>query len=679
MGIGTICLPFGVYSFWGNTEEDASSESLKVTTVEKGNIRQTIEVQGSAELVDEQELRFNQAGKITAVYFQDGDTISKGDTIAELDKTDVLNEIRQAEISLSNSQLSLQELIDGDTELSILKAENSIFETKQKITIAEKNVALAIVDEKNTVEELESELALAEKEVEEKKNDLETAQQDLENTIIFENEDMASSTNTHSASLESAFLEVKNSIIDADGILEKIDAILGVEEITEKNNDSFELYLGFRDLNTKRAAEDAYSAAKEIRNNLEEQYNELYQIDSISTDEIVALLELSESMFEKLIAASDDTYEMLQNTITSTTLSASDISSFESSMSSARSSCQSKISSLKNEVTNLKNLEDLGITELRSSDTVRKAEDSVRNAEYALEKSEDSLKTLQNAFDVKKENARLSRVEKENDLILLKKSLEVEQKDLEDIQEGASKEQIAMAENEVLQKKLSLEKVREDVENYKLIAPFDGVIRKIDFKVGDNLVSDENKYAYVENPDLLQITVLLDQIDIVKIAKGYPVRIVFDALSEKTFTSEITEIDKTPVEQSGVVSYEASILLERGDESIYSGMTATIEIIIEEKNDVLVVPTLSLTTQNGKTFVQVVENGIPRKQEVEVGAADGKNTEIVSGLNEGDEIVEIMTSTTSSTTTNSGGGEDSMRNFMRATGSGPGGGGGPPG
>ena len=145
--------------------------------------------------------------------------------------------------------------------------------------------------------------------------------------------------------------------------------------------------MGFRDLNTKRAAEDAYSAAKEIRNNLEEQYNELYQIDSISTDEIVALLELSESMFEKLIAASDDTYEMLQNTITSTTLSASDISSFESSMSSARSSCQSKISSLKNEVTNLKNLEDLGITELRSSDTVRKAEDSVRNAEYALWKS----------------------------------------------------------------------------------------------------------------------------------------------------------------------------------------------------------------------------------------------------------------------------------------------------
>ena len=183
-------------------------------------------------------------------------------------------------------------------------------------------------------------------------------------------------------------------------------------------------------------------------------------------------------MFEKLIAASDDTYEMLQNTITSTTLSASDISSFESSMSSARSSCQSKISSLKTK-TNLKNLEDLGITELRSSDTVRKAEDSVRNAEYALEKSEDSLKTLQNAFDVKKENARLSRVEKENDLILLKKSLEVEQKDLEDIQEGASKEQIAMAENEVLQKKLSLEKVREDVENYKLIAPFDGVIRKL--------------------------------------------------------------------------------------------------------------------------------------------------------------------------------------------------------
>ena len=63
-------------------------------------------------------------GKVAAVYFKAGDTVKKDAIIAELDKADLDNSIRQAEIALENARLSLTETQKGNTDAQILKGRN---------------------------------------------------------------------------------------------------------------------------------------------------------------------------------------------------------------------------------------------------------------------------------------------------------------------------------------------------------------------------------------------------------------------------------------------------------------------------------------------------------------------------------------------------------------------------
>ena len=667
IGFSLIIIIFSFYHVFVNNKNSVENNSMNIKTisVSKGNIRKTIKVLGQAELVDEQKLRFNQVGKVTAVHFQDGDQVKQDQIIAELDKTEVFNEIRQAEISLENSRLSLQELLKGNTETQILKAKNSLSETKQKIDVAKKNLVIIKKDEKSTLEELQNEIDMAKKEVSDKEKSLKTAQKDLENTEIFETETIKTSSNSYQASIDEAFLNIKDAIIAADNILVDLDEVLGIEENTKYLNDSFKDNLGALNIYTKQQAEESYLSSQKKLQDLEKSYNELQQKENVVINETIHLLKLTVEMFQIVITATDNTYLMLQNSVTSTDLSSASLDAYKASVTNKRTAGQQNLSSIKNILTNLKNLEALEITELRSSDIIRKKEDIVRSSEYALEKAQDTLNNLKNTLAIKKENKKLERISKENEINNLENTLKAQEEELAELERGETKERITMAKNEITQKELALTKVQKNIEKYELRAPFDGILRKIDFKIGDNLIADDDKFVYIENPDLLKISILLDQIDVVKIKKGYQAVIVFDALSEKEFIGEIEEIDQTPVEQSGVVSYEAGITLHKENETIFSGMTASLEIIIQEKKDILIIPNLAISSKQGKSFVQKVINGQIKEIAVELGISDGKNTEVVTGLKVGDKINAFNLKKQNINNINSN--EDSMRQLMRAT------------
>lgn len=86
-------------------------------------------------------------------------------------------------------------------------------------------------------------------------------------------------------------------------------------------------------------------------------------------------------------------------------------------------------------------------------------------------------------------------------------------------------------------------------------------------------------------------------------------KISLDAYADSTFTGTVSSVSPTPVEASNVVSYTAKILMPAIDKEIYSNMSATVQIIIAEKNDVLVIPTKATKSEKGKTYVQVI-NGM---------------------------------------------------------------------
>ncbi|MDD4627993.1 MAG: efflux RND transporter periplasmic adaptor subunit [Candidatus Peribacteraceae bacterium] len=230
---------------------------------------------------------------------------------------------------------------------------------------------------------------------------------------------------------------------------------------------------------------------------------------------------------------------------------------------------------------------------------------------------------------------------------------------------------IQLKQNDIAQKSASLTKLNKTLDDYRLVAPFDGVITHLDYKVGDNLLdTGDTESLTLQNLDFLLITIPLDQVDVVRIRKDMPASIVFDAVPGQTFQGVIDKIDSTAITTSGVVSYNVSIRMPTpAGLNILSGMTATVQIETARKEGVLAVPNLALRTQKGSTSVQ---KSTGETVQVTTGITDGRYTEIVSGLSEGDSILSVNLGTSNSSS--SANAQQVMRGLGGLTG-----GGGPPG
>ncbi len=148
---------------------------------------------------------------------------------------------------------------------------------------------------------------------------------------------------------------------------------------------------------------------------------------------------------------------------------------------------------------------------------------------------------------------------------------------------------------------------------------------------------------------------LLDQVDIVKVSIWQKATITFDAYPTQKVEWEIQLIDYTPVQSSWVVSYTIKIVItdEKFDKKVLSWMTADIEIITLKKDDVLVVSTKAISTQDNKSYVNIEKNGKIQKVEIEIGTASSWKTEILSWLSLGDKVVITEVKSTSSSSNSS--------------------------
>ncbi len=181
------------------------------------------------------------------------------------------------------------------------------------------------------------------------------------------------------------------------------------------------------------------------------------------------------------------------------------------------------------------------------------------------------------------------------------------------------------------------------------------MLRKIDFKLGDNIVTSSSatpSYLYIENPNLVEITATVDQLEVVKLKLEQDASIVFDSFPTLTFTGKVSDINSTPTTSSSVTTYTIKITMDKGDNQIFSGMSAKVNIVIEGKKDALIVGTSFIEKVGGKSVVLKKNGTKTERTEVVTGITNATNTEIVSGVSEGDTIIrKVATSAASSSKT----------------------------
>jgi HlyD family secretion protein len=213
---------------------------------------------------------------------------------------------------------------------------------------------------------------------------------------------------------------------------------------------------------------------------------------------------------------------------------------------------------------------------------------------------------------------------------------------------------------------------QQDVDNTVLYAPAAGTVSAINGKVGEfvgeasgltpvapgttaripqsNDISNGDNggsaqstgpLMVLNNLDTYQLVVPFEESDAARIAVNQQVEVTVDAIPDLRAPATVLSIAPTGTPSSGIVEYNATIVLREGsDPRLRDGQTALADVITESVDNVLRVPSAAVQRDVGGTFVDVRgEDGQPVKTPFEAGATGDDYTQVLSGLREGQELL----------------------------------------
>jgi HlyD family secretion protein len=208
--------------------------------------------------------------------------------------------------------------------------------------------------------------------------------------------------------------------------------------------------------------------------------------------------------------------------------------------------------------------------------------------------------------------------------------------------------------------KIRVSDAQQKVDQLTIKAPFDGVF-SADFANSKNNVlrnypvgaqiNANTTLGAVASLSTMQLAIAVDELDLTSVKVGQKVNVKVDAISGKTFTGEVASVSNVGTTSNGVTTYDAVVAIPNTTANdLKYAMTATAEIFIQDKKDILVVPIQVVTTTRGKSTVTVKKaDGTTEEREIKVGIRSKTQMEVLSGLTEGDEVVMPVRRATTTT------------------------------
>ena len=214
---------------------------------------------------------------------------------------------------------------------------------------------------------------------------------------------------------------------------------------------------------------------------------------------------------------------------------------------------------------------------------------------------------------------------------------------------AVSRAEVARAKAQVAQTQAALDNAEEDLRNSTIVSPMDGLVLSRDVEVGDAISSILILGSQATNimtlGDVSEVYVKgkVDEADISKVYLGQPARISVESLKEKKFLGKVTKISPLGVEKDNVTTFEVRVSIQNPTGELKANMSANAEIILEEKQKVLMVPEAAVIyDKDRRTFLETPDPGSKtgrRKLSVKLGISNGVKTELVDGLKEGQQVI----------------------------------------
>ncbi|WAM33687.1 efflux RND transporter periplasmic adaptor subunit [Caldicellulosiruptor morganii] len=204
-------------------------------------------------------------------------------------------------------------------------------------------------------------------------------------------------------------------------------------------------------------------------------------------------------------------------------------------------------------------------------------------------------------------------------------------------------DQIKLQQKQVEIAELNLKSIKQSMDKQQryVKAEIDGIVTAINAKEGNYFASAQLPAVTVEDPDNLQIVLNVNQYDAINIKEGQKAYIRF---GNRTFDGVVKQVAPaatkllTQTGSENVVKVYVDIL--NNDGTIKPGFNVDVDIKTGEKKDVVKVPSEAIVTdKSGKSYVYVVENNVAKQREVKLGLSSDLETEILDGVNVGEEVI----------------------------------------
>lgn len=630
----------GGFYYYKNKTQNTNITTYTIGEAAKSTIMTTVSGSGQISSSNQVDIKpeADVESKISKITVKAGDKLKQGDVIAELETKEFMRNVNNAKNSLNIAVANLNTKLAGLTKEELIISENSVKTAK----MAYDNSLISLENAKQTAEDNLSKMQLA---LDNAKLSLENAQRNYDNSLTTQGINTDSSSRDLTNSYTSAQNLAGTTLISMRSALTSADNILGIDH--DPVNQALKTLLGAKKSQSVEDAKNSYITAKSALNDYDKAYNET--AINWKQAEVDNLLVKALNVLQLMKKMQSDIYDALANTVTSSDLSQSTLDGYKQTISSSESSIISSLNSVQSAQQSIYNAKN-GITT-----TGITATSSINSAASSLETAKNSYTTAVNNLKQAEFDNKKNLNSAESDVASKKISYENAQAQFKTNTSPPRAVDIATLRIQVSQAQENYNDAVEDLKNAKILAPYDCTVAKVYQSAGDSANPSTAIATIVTAKQFATIT--LNETDAVNVKIGQKATLTFSALDDLSLTGEVAEIDGIGTVSQGVVSYEANIALDIQDDKVKPQMSVSVVITTNEAIDVLTVPSSAIKEGDDNTsYVEVLPSSVKisgstdveytgnlEQKYIVVGLTDGTNTQVISGLSEGDKIITKTT------------------------------------
>lgn len=595
--VGLVILIIVLASVLGGGEKT----EMITEQVARGDLVQTVDVTGELTSIDKVELAFETSGTLGDVKVEVGDYVEEGELLAQLGAADLTAEVRRAEQSLAIADAQLQLELAGATNEAVA------------VILADVSIAEANLD--GAESDLRSTYIVTAADVNQARIRVETAQADYNNTIANNAQDLIEVREDVISAMKSALIDVRSGMSTAD-------KVLGVENTII--DDDYQTLMEDQGGSTYNLAEAAFNRAIDARDTAEDL---AFVLTIENTDEEIdeAIEAVEEAIFEASLAMTYSRQVLDMASMDTAAFSLTDLLSLKTSLDTARTSLQTQETSfISYKQTYSSALLDIETSEISARNNLAITQSQYESALAAQDSQINAATAARDmrAADLQRSQARLAEIEADPRAV-----------------------DLAALYADVNRAKADLDAANARLRKSQIVSPIDGVITDVTFELGEQIVANNHVVTVqTTDDDKFKVELLVPEADIVKISIDDPAEITFDAFGDDiTVRAKVGAIDPAERQIEGVVYYEVEAFFTEdiSDLKVRPGMSVDAIVTTAEEKGALYVPQRSvLENDENQKYIRVPRGRGYEEVLVEVGLrADGGKLQLLSGVEEGDEII----------------------------------------